>query len=159
SSAKLADDQVPVDEALASELRSLSDQAHRLSDQVGRVLAIADKPLLQEAPIAETTFAPRSLSKAHEIEQILRGPSTTVILDLNEIPDIEAERLLDFVRGVSFAWQGDLTDLGRKTYLLHVRPLKLLPQQPIANLRKLRALASDLSTLLAQLAEPGQRVN
>ncbi len=103
------------------------DRAERgRSDQGGStsVAKIAEHRRLQAAPvgtIAElsriTTLHPRTYNEARTIGENFRD-GTPVIMNLSEMDDNDAKRLVDFAAGLVFATRGTIERVTNKVFLL-----------------------------------------
>lgn len=85
-------------------------------------LALDEQPVHMPADPAEreyriTTFHPRNYNEARAIGERYRE-GTPVIMNLTEMDDADAKRLVDFAAGLSFALQGTLERITNKVFLV-----------------------------------------
>ncbi|ADP80418.1 cell division protein SepF [Pseudofrankia inefficax] len=77
-----------------------------------RVVAVEDA-----SPYRITTLQPRSYNDARQIGEEFRD-GTPVIMNLTEMDDVEAKRLIDFAAGLIFGLHGDIEKVTNKVFLL-----------------------------------------
>nr|WP_269205160.1 cell division protein SepF [Motilibacter aurantiacus] len=110
----------------------LSGREHRLREPVGRgglahategSLATVPRPVAQ-APAPQptaldriTTIHPRSYNDAKQIGESFRG-GTPVIMNLTDMDDADAKRLVDFAAGLIFGLRGTIERVTNKVFLL-----------------------------------------
>ena len=81
------------------------------------VRAVPAPVLAHTDPQRITTLRPRNYNDAREIGQQFRD-GTPVILDLSELDDINAKRLVDFSAGLIFGLHGRIERVTNKVFLL-----------------------------------------
>jgi cell division inhibitor SepF len=85
--------------------------------------ATALDPQLRAAPVAEpegyriTTLHPRTYNEARTIGEHFRD-GTPVIMNLTEMDDVDAKRLVDFAAGLIFGLRGSIERVTNKVFLL-----------------------------------------
>lgn len=77
-----------------------------------RVEAVEDA-----SPYRITTLQPRSYNDARQIGEEFRD-GTPVIMNLTEMDDVEAKRLIDFAAGLIFGLHGGIEKVTNKVFLL-----------------------------------------
>jgi cell division inhibitor SepF len=78
----------------------------------------AEQTRVEEAPAYRiTTFVPAKYNDAKEIGEHFRA-STPVIMNLTEMDDDSAKRLVDFAAGLTFGLHGSLEKVTNKVFLL-----------------------------------------
>jgi cell division inhibitor SepF len=77
-----------------------------------RVAAVEDA-----SPYRITTLQPRSYNDARQIGEEFRD-GTPVIMNLTEMDDVEAKRLIDFAAGLIFGLHGGIEKVTNKVFLL-----------------------------------------
>jgi cell division inhibitor SepF len=77
-----------------------------------RVAAVEDP-----APYRITTLQPRSYNEARQIGEEFRE-GTPVIMNLTEMDDVDAKRLVDFAAGLVFGLHGKIEKVTNKVFLL-----------------------------------------
>jgi cell division inhibitor SepF len=84
-------------------------------EPVGRLRPAADPP---SHPLARiTTLHPRSYNEARTIGEHYRD-GTPVIMNLTDMDDADAKRLVDFAAGLAFALRGSIDKVTNKVFLL-----------------------------------------
>jgi len=71
----------------------------------------------EAAPYQITTLHPRTYNEARTIGEQLRR-STPVIMNLSEMDDADAKRLVDFAAGLSFGLRGSIERVTAKVFLI-----------------------------------------
>jgi cell division inhibitor SepF len=104
-----------------------SDRAERLEPRPAPVADIAERRRPQPAPagsvgtVAElsriTTLHPRSYNDARTIGENFRE-GVPVIMNLSEMDDADAKRLVDFAAGLIFGVRGSIERVTNKVFLL-----------------------------------------
>ena len=101
-------------------------ESHQLRDE--RVANIADRRRTPAAPVAPaatvatplsriTTLHPRTYNEARVIGENFRE-GVPVIMNLSEMGDADAKRLVDFAAGLVFAVRGSIERVTNKVFLL-----------------------------------------
>ncbi|HNM98065.1 MAG TPA: cell division protein SepF [Marmoricola sp.] len=101
-------------------------ESHQLRDE--RVANIADRRRTPAAPVAPaatvatplsriTTLHPRTYNEARVIGENFRD-GVPVIMNLSEMGDADAKRLVDFAAGLVFAVRGSIERVTNKVFLL-----------------------------------------
>lgn len=77
------------------------------------------RPALVDEPNAYriTTLQPRSYNEARQIGEEFRN-GTPVIMNLTEMDDVDAKRLIDFAAGLIFGLRGGIEKITNKVFLL-----------------------------------------
>ncbi|WP_131747401.1 cell division protein SepF [Frankia sp. Cppng1_Ct_nod] len=75
--------------------------------------AAAEEP----SPYRITTLQPRSYNEARQIGEEFRD-GTPVIMNLTEMDDVDAKRLVDFAAGLVFGLRGSIEKVTNKVFLL-----------------------------------------
>jgi cell division inhibitor SepF len=92
-------------------------QAEPLHDTV-RAKASASAPRASDAPLSRiTTIHPRSYNEARTIGERYRE-GIPVIMNLTELDDAAAKRLVDFAAGLAFALRGSIDKVTNRVFLL-----------------------------------------
>ena len=105
----------PVAEAVVS--RRGSDEA-RVRGSVALDTAVRPLPVTpHEEPYRITTLHPRTYNEARTIGEHFRD-GTPVIMNLTEMDDTDAKRLVDFAAGLSFGLRGRIERVTNKVFLL-----------------------------------------
>lgn len=86
-----------------------------------RRVAVAPAPAPTESVVAElsriTTLHPRTYNEARTVGEQYRD-GTPVIMNLSEMDDADAKRLVDFAAGLIFATRGSIERVTSKVFLL-----------------------------------------
>lgn len=114
------------DELVAPEHEAEVMPLHR---QAGRAAASAHR-----APAAElrriTTVHPRSYNDARVIGEAFRS-GTPVIMNLSEMTDADAKRLVDFSAGLIFGLHGAIERVTAKVFLLSPEHVEVTGEEPV----------------------------
>jgi cell division inhibitor SepF len=78
---------------------------------------IMPKPVTEREPYRITTLHPRTYNEARTIGEHFRE-GTPVIMNLTEMDDIDAKRLVDFAAGLVFGLHGSIERVTQKVFLL-----------------------------------------
>jgi cell division inhibitor SepF len=103
--------------AASSSVRPLDERAHRVSVDHYRA---APAPRLEqpgEQTYRITTLHPRTYNEARTIGEHFRD-GTPVIMNLTEMDDVDAKRLVDFAAGLIFGLRGSIERITNKVFLL-----------------------------------------
>lgn len=88
------------------------------------VVARAPEPAPEPAPVPQpyriTTLHPRTYNEARQIGESFRD-GMPVIMNLTEMDDADAKRLVDFAAGLSFGLRGSIERVTAKVFLLSPR--------------------------------------
>ncbi len=97
---------------------ALADRPERTERAPSRVAA-AVRPRIAGGPDGPriTTLHPRTYNEARQIGEHFRD-STPVIMNLTEMDDIDAKRLVDFAAGLVFGLHGTIERVTAKVFLL-----------------------------------------
>jgi len=100
-------------------LRRPSEDVHRNRGSVALEPAVraVPAPSTFEDPYRITTLHPRTYNEARTIGEHFRD-GTPVIMNLTEMDDIDAKRLVDFAAGLSFGLHGRIERVTNKVFLL-----------------------------------------
>jgi cell division inhibitor SepF len=79
------------------------------------------------SPYRITTLHPRTYNEAREIGEHFRS-GTPVIMNLSEMEDADAKRLVDFAAGLIFGLHGSLDRVTAKVFLLSPHNVRVSPQ-------------------------------
>jgi cell division inhibitor SepF len=103
---------VPVDRAARRESRPapVSDLAERRRPTTGPTGVVAELSRI-------TTLHPRTYNEARTVGENFRE-GTPVIMNLSEMDDADAKRLVDFAAGLVFATRGTIERITSKVFLL-----------------------------------------
>ncbi|THJ75436.1 cell division protein SepF [Candidatus Frankia alpina] len=74
-------------------------------------------PVEEPHPYRITTLQPRSYNEARQIGEEFRD-GTPVIMNLTDMDDVDAKRLVDFAAGLIFGLRGDIEKVTNKVFLL-----------------------------------------
>lgn len=100
--------------------RGGSEQSSRV-EPVGTVSKLSDRRGVSAAPEVEvsriTTLHPRTYNEARVIGEHFRD-GTPVIMNLTEMDDHDARRLVDFAAGLIFGCRGSIDRITSKVFLL-----------------------------------------
>jgi len=100
-------------------LRRPVEDVHRNRGSVAlepAVRAVPSTPAFED-PYRITTLHPRTYNEARTIGEHFRD-GTPVIMNLTEMDDIDAKRLVDFAAGLSFGLHGRIERVTNKVFLL-----------------------------------------
>jgi len=102
-----------------SVVRRTSDEVHRNRGSVALEPAVraVPAPAAFEDPYRITTLHPRTYNEARTIGEHFRD-GTPVIMNLTEMDDTDAKRLVDFAAGLSFGLRGRIERVTNKVFLL-----------------------------------------
>jgi cell division inhibitor SepF len=84
------------------------------------VVAVAPEPAPAPQPYRITTLHPRTYNEARQIGESFRD-GMPVIMNLTEMDDADAKRLVDFAAGLSFGLRGSIERVTAKVFLLSPR--------------------------------------
>jgi cell division inhibitor SepF len=77
-----------------------------------------DRPMVEDTPAYQiTTLHPRTYNEARTIGEHFRK-NTPVIMNLSEMDDADAKRLVDFAAGLTFGLHGRIERVTAKVFLL-----------------------------------------
>jgi cell division inhibitor SepF len=117
------DDDLEYDEDLEHDGVAQDDEPDRDSgtEPVGTVSKLSDRRGVSAAPEVElsriTTLHPRTYNEARVIGEHFRD-GTPVIMNLTEMDDADARRLVDFAAGLIFGCRGSIDRITSKVFLL-----------------------------------------
>jgi cell division inhibitor SepF len=86
------------------------------------VVATAPEPAPVPQPYRITTLHPRTYNEARQIGESFRD-GMPVIMNLTEMDDADAKRLVDFAAGLSFGLRGSIERVTAKVFLLSPRDI------------------------------------
>ncbi|MGF7237494.1 MAG: cell division protein SepF [Frankia sp.] len=127
--ARVVDDAAPIDRSVRriERIEAREDPVpltRRPTDRpVDQVRHAGPTPLRRAAPIEEpppyriATLQPRSYSEARQVGEEFRE-GTPVIMNLTEMDDVDAKRLVDFAAGLIFGLHGKIERVTNKVFLL-----------------------------------------
>lgn len=116
-----------------------------LRDEQRGVVALADRPERAERPTNRppttvrpriaggpdgpriTTLHPRTYNEARQIGEHFRD-GTPVIMNLTEMDDVDAKRLVDFAAGLVFGLHGTIERVTAKVFLLSPADVEVAPE-------------------------------
>jgi cell division inhibitor SepF len=97
---------------------------HRDRDHTATVASLDERrpvaPVRRTAPVREariTTLHPRTYNEARTLGEHFRD-GTPVIMNLSEMDDVDAKRLVDFAAGLIFGLRGSIDRITAKVFLL-----------------------------------------
>lgn len=105
----------------------------RLRDESLERPAVADRFDEREAEPAPrpshriTTLHPRTYNEARAVGEEFRG-GNPVIMNLTEMDDADAKRLVDFAAGLTFGLRGSIERITTKVFLLSPQKVKVTPE-------------------------------
>jgi cell division inhibitor SepF len=106
------------------DLHEESERADRVVERSAEVTPITrDRPLARVVPSAPaelrriTTIHPRTYNEAKSIGESFRG-GVPVIMNLTDMSDADAKRLVDFSAGLVFGLHGSIERVTNKVFLL-----------------------------------------
>nr|WP_281172681.1 cell division protein SepF [Jiangella gansuensis] len=119
-------DDAPADdvEERLPERRERAERGERDREHTATVASLADRrpmaavrraPAMREARI--TTLHPRTYNEARTLGEHFRD-GTPVIMNLSEMDDVDAKRLVDFAAGLIFGLRGSIDRVTAKVFLL-----------------------------------------
>ncbi|MFJ5924150.1 cell division protein SepF [Kitasatospora sp. NPDC092948] len=94
---------------------SITSERHRNLEKSTPV--IMPKVVNEREPYRITTLHPRTYNEARTIGEQFRG-GTPVIMNLTEMDDTDAKRLVDFAAGLVFGLHGSIERVTQKVFLL-----------------------------------------
>ncbi|WP_100835792.1 cell division protein SepF [Kitasatospora fiedleri] len=94
---------------------SITSERHRNLEKSAPV--IMPKVVNEREPYRITTLHPRTYNEARTIGEQFRG-GTPVIMNLTEMDDTDAKRLVDFAAGLVFGLHGSIERVTQKVFLL-----------------------------------------
>lgn len=94
----------------------------------------APRPTRSHDPKRITTFQPHSYNDARRIGEEFRG-GVPVIMDLTELEDADAKRLVDFAAGLVFGVRGSIERVSNKVFMLTPADLEVSAEDARARLR------------------------
>jgi cell division inhibitor SepF len=102
---------------------SASDFESRVRERSASVATLAERRPVSVAPAARmdsariVTLHPRTYNEARTLGEHFRD-GTPVIMNLSEMDDVDAKRLVDFSAGLIFGLRGDIERVTAKVFLL-----------------------------------------
>jgi cell division inhibitor SepF len=116
------DDEFDDDEDVHSEPPEADTQVQRTNEPVGTVSKLSDRRGVSAAPeVTElsriTTLHPRTYNDARVIGEHFRD-GVPVIMNLTEMDDADAKRLVDFAAGLIFGCRGAIDRVTSRVFLL-----------------------------------------
>jgi cell division inhibitor SepF len=84
------------------------------------VAVVVPEPAPAPQPYRITTLHPRTYNEARQIGESFRD-GMPVIMNLTEMDDADAKRLVDFAAGLSFGLRGSIERVTAKVFLLSPR--------------------------------------
>jgi cell division inhibitor SepF len=116
-----ADETTPVAAVSRPSRRELREAKHATVADISERRRPAGAPVTGVASVAElsriTTLHPRTYNEARTIGENFRD-GTPVIMNLSEMDDADAKRLVDFAAGLVFATRGSIERITSKVFLL-----------------------------------------
>jgi cell division inhibitor SepF len=115
-------DERPARPAVVPDDRAEQEEGHRRSAEVAQlpqrtpVARVARQPEVTELTRI-TTIHPRTYNEAKDIGEAFRG-GVPVIMNLTEMDDADAKRLVDFAAGLAFGLHGSIERVTSKVFLL-----------------------------------------
>ena len=125
-------DEYEEDEAVNGESHETATAAAH-DEQVGTVSKFPDRRGVSAAPeVTElsriTTLHPRTYNEARVIGEHFRD-GVPVIMNLTEMDDADAKRLVDFAAGLAFALRGSFDKVATKVFLLSPADVDVTPEE------------------------------
>jgi cell division inhibitor SepF len=107
---------------------TLADRPERIERTSSR-LATAVRPRIAGSPDGPriTTLNPRTYNEARQIGEHFRD-GTPVIMNLTEMDDVDAKRLVDFAAGLVFGLHGTIERVTAKVFLLSPADVEVAPE-------------------------------
>jgi cell division inhibitor SepF len=102
---------------------TLGDRTERTSTRLTAGTRIAEGP---DGPRI-TTLHPRTYNEARQIGEHFRD-GTPVIMNLTEMDDVDAKRLVDFAAGLVFGLHGTIERVTAKVFLLSPADVEVAPE-------------------------------
>jgi cell division inhibitor SepF len=114
------------------------DEAEQVEERRAAVTSIARGPVARvvptPAPVAElhriSTIHPRTYNEAKTIGEAFRA-GTPVIMNLGELDDADAKRLVDFAAGLIFGLRGSIERVTSKVFLLSPANVEVAPAEKV----------------------------
>ena len=131
------DDHGPSEEYLEYEDEYLEEPVHQPVHQQGHQAAVTElRPVARvPRPTSElrriTTVHPRSYNDARVIGEAFRS-GTPVIMNLSEMTDADAKRLVDFSAGLIFGLHGAIERVTSKVFLLSPESVEIAGEEPVS---------------------------
>ncbi len=107
------------------ELR-LSDPATVQRDTARTTTSLRSPAAVRSGPCRITTLQPRSYNEARTVGERYRDGSP-VIMNLTELDDAAAKRLVDFAAGLAFALRGSIDKVTNRVFLLSPPGVEVAP--------------------------------
>ena len=128
----LADDRPDEHEAWVDDEVPEADVADQFEAQVTPLRRVPAVP--QQRPVGElrriTTIHPRSYNDARKIGEAFRDGSP-VIINLTDMDDADAKRLVDFAAGLIFGLHGAIERITSKVFLLSPANVEVSPAEKV----------------------------
>ena len=112
---------------------SASDFESRVRERSASVATLAERRPVSVAPAARVdsarivTLHPRTYNEARTLGEHFRD-GTPVIMNLSEMDDVDAKRLVDFSAGLIFGLRGDIERVTAKVFLLSPPDVTVTPE-------------------------------
>ena len=91
-------------------------------------MSVQEFAVADEAPAYRiVTLQPRSYNEARQIGEEFRE-GTPVIMNLTDMDDVDAKRLVDFAAGLIFGLRGTIEKVTNKVFLLSPRNVEVTPE-------------------------------
>jgi cell division inhibitor SepF len=126
------------DPAEEEEARVESSETEEVEERRAAVTSIARGPVARVVPhppqVAElhriSTIHPRTYNEAKVIGEAFRA-GTPVIMNLGELDDADAKRLVDFAAGLIFGLRGSIERVTSKVFLLSPANVEVAPAEKV----------------------------
>ena len=93
-----------------------------------QAMSVQEFAAAEEAPAYRiVTLQPRSYNEARQIGEEFRE-GTPVIMNLTDMDDVDAKRLVDFAAGLIFGLRGTIEKVTNKVFLLSPRNVEVTPE-------------------------------
>ena len=132
------DDFVEFDPAEEAEPRVEHIETEQVEERRAAVTSIARGPVARVVPTPEpvpelhriSTIHPRTYNEAKIIGEAFRA-GTPVIMNLGELDDADAKRLVDFAAGLIFGLRGSIERVTNKVFLLSPANVEVAPAEKV----------------------------
>jgi cell division inhibitor SepF len=121
-----------------ADVRAERMEIEQVEERRAAVTSIARGPVARmvpnPAPVAElhriSTIHPRTYNEAKVIGEAFRA-GTPVIMNLGELDDADAKRLVDFAAGLIFGLRGSIERVTNKVFLLSPANVEVAPAEKV----------------------------
>lgn len=103
-------------------------------DKVAPLVPTTPEPVVNSAPVADlrriVTICPSNYNQAKEIGEAFRD-GVPVIMNLSNLADSEARRMIDFAAGLIFGLQGSIEKVTNRVFLLSPKTVQVSVNQDL----------------------------